>query len=237
MFESIGTYGKNLPYHSTYRPRPHALRSLFGRGTSPAKRSVIVFMGIITAAGITAKGNMMPRAIQTGDERHKEGDNGGLQYPKYERGDTRSWSDREEQVGSYREELGDGRRYFSSSHRAVMEHSVEVESALGDNLIVTDQKLRHNRAEDRTSKAVFIREDKEEIDDGINGMPRILTVLTTYNRRSRLVKAYKHAVGNRSDGYRPTVSALEFVRAPCRHGFCKQQDVCDTEHGINWRIN
>lgn len=36
-------------------------------------------------------------------------------------------------------------------------------------------------------------------------LPRILTVLTTYSRRSALVKEYKEAVLDRQDGYHPTV--------------------------------
>lgn len=38
--------------------------------------------------------------------------------------------------------------------------------------------------------------------------PRILTVLTTYGKRSSFVKPYKEAVSDRDDGYRPTVSAV-----------------------------
>lgn len=38
-----------------------------------------------------------------------------------------------------------------------------------------------------------------------HGGPRILTVLTTYNKRSTFVKFYKKAVLGRTDGFRPMV--------------------------------
>lgn len=40
--------------------------------------------------------------------------------------------------------------------------------------------------------------------------PRILTVLTTYNKRSAFVKPYKTAVSDRQDGYQPMVSEQYF---------------------------
>lgn len=43
--------------------------------------------------------------------------------------------------------------------------------------------------------------------------PRILTVLTTYGKRSKFVKPYKEAVSGRSDGYRPTVSGTATAAA------------------------
>lgn len=36
--------------------------------------------------------------------------------------------------------------------------------------------------------------------------PRILTVLTTYNERTPYIKAYREAIGTRTDGYEPVVS-------------------------------
>lgn len=54
---------------------------------------------------------------------------------------------------------------------------------------------------------------------GTLGQPRILTVLTTYDKRSALVKEYKEAVLDRQDGYHPAVRYLVFSRRLVRRKY------------------
>lgn len=60
---------------------------------------------------------------------------------------------------------------------------------------------------DRGTTRLEIREKRQEGGTTADAvLPRILTVLTTYYKRSPLIKEYKEAVADRDDGYEPTVS-------------------------------
>lgn len=60
---------------------------------------------------------------------------------------------------------------------------------------------------DRGPTRLEIREKHQEGGTTADAvLPRILTVLTTYYKRSPLIKEYKEAVADRDDGYEPTVS-------------------------------
>eukprot|EP00903_Cladosiphon_okamuranus_P022093 g20315.t1 len=60
---------------------------------------------------------------------------------------------------------------------------------------------RHS--EGRTSSRVLRPEITKEVDPTV--LPRILTVLTTYDKRSAFVKEYKEVVFDREDGYQPEI--------------------------------
>lgn len=55
-------------------------------------------------------------------------------------------------------------------------------------------------------------------ENGALRQPRILTVLTTYNRRTPLVKEYKEAVLDRQDGYHPAIFAVSNLDDEDPHG-------------------
>ena len=56
--------------------------------------------------------------------------------------------------------------------------------------------------------------DAEGEDEKEDGLPRILTVLTTYSKRAGFVKAYKERVWDREDGDRLPVSREEVISPP-----------------------
>lgn len=71
--------------------------------------------------------------------------------------------------------------------------------------------------QDRTRVRALSRDDggkwteyRQDVPAAAAVLPRILTVLTTYGKRSALVKEYKEAVLNRDDGLHPEVSWLIF---------------------------
>ena len=60
--------------------------------------------------------------------------------------------------------------------------------------------------EDGHSEVVSVNEPLHSELKEKSNPPRILTVLTTYGKRSSFIKPYKEAVRNRQDGYQPTVT-------------------------------
>lgn len=234
MRRRIETHWTTLDHHShMYRPHHNTVTSFLGRGTLPEKRSAKIIWGIIAAIGITAEGNMMPPAMKTEDERLPGGGNGGLQYP--ERDASWSWSDLEGTVGPGRGvKVDDGRRQAASSPRILKKHTVESKSERGDDLNVADQEVHGKHNKDGSSKTVVVTVNEETQNSETKRMPRILTVLTTYNELSPFVKAYRDAVQDRSDGYRPTVSFLERTWLERRNGCCERRDFCSNAHGTDW---
>lgn len=202
--------------------RPHRKTdngSFLGRGELPTKPSVkciLLLLGVITAGCyITAEGQFLTPAAETGAENLLRGggssNDGGLRFPESEseeRGSPRSWTrvDGTTTVGPNRDiELDDGHGETASLPR-ILEEAPTVASGSeggGDVQIVIDPIVPDNKPDEDGGE----EEDAKKVPEK-KRLPRILTVLTTYNKRSSFVKAYREAVGGRSDGYRPTVSFL-----------------------------
>lgn len=188
-----------------------------GSGSIPATRLAAILLGVIAAGCVAAEGQFLTPAAETGEKRLRGGDSGGgPQFPagvSGERDSPRSWTYVEEGApGSNRVLSGTAafddrhRRVAPAPPRTLTDATAQWEAEGGDGRVVTGRVMRADSMEERAPEVVVDGEPEQAKEAEQKGMPRILTVLTTYNKRSLFVKAYKQAVRDRSDEYRPTVS-------------------------------
>lgn len=191
--------------------------SLFGSGIIPATLLTKLLLGAIAAGCVAAEGPFLAPAAETGEKRLRGVDSGG--GPRFpagvsdERDSPRSWTYVEEGASGPSRDLSGTvafddrhRRVVTAPPRTVTDATAEWEAEGGDVRVVTGRVMRADSMEERSPEVVVDGEPEEAKEAEKKRMPRILTVLTTYNKRSLFVKAYKQAVRDRSDGYRPTVS-------------------------------